>query len=423
MSSIKFKYIDNLSKLYGPFKYFPNVATNEITVVYKDKYFATISDKIRILNIENDFANIYLYAVITIQLILSKISKPEILLSNFIKYAESFNLIDLAINFVNADCCKCMKNTWGLITNGLFNVKWGTGDCELNTAFAVYLDRYEHFNIVDEFMKLNLNKIETLASMGSSNLEALRPMMIESSDLKTQMNEYDKIKFAMEFKIKEYILFMKFIIGCRRYNEHHDLKTHFDFNGLLLPRVNVLPNVEFDCSDTISPVHALLIQYDRKNMIYSIYDIDNEMSRQDIKLGGQKLSNEINISRANARLNTESVAYMNVEYIDDYTYVGVINNHYFKYSSMDGNGNIYDLTEKSYVEIGKINFNQFKYILLNYFITCQTRLKKNEALTYTAWQLLGASLREVHTVDYDLLDKYIKEVENIYEYRSIGFGI
>ena len=397
MSSIKFKYIDNLSKLYGPFKYFPNVATNEITVVYKDKYFATISDKIRILNIENDFANIYLHAVITIQLILSKISKSETLLSNFIEYVKSFNLIDLAINFVNMDCCKYMKNAWGLITNGLFNVKWGTGDCELNTAFAVYLDRYEHFNIVNEFMKLNLNTnlndLKTLQLIISTDSE-------KSSDLKTQMNEYDKIKFAMEFKIKEYILFMKFIIGCRKYNEQHDLKTHFDFNGLLLPRVNALPNVEFDCIDTISAVHALLIQYDRKNMIYSIYDIDDEMSRQDIKLGGHKPAYQTNI------------LYMNVEYINNYTYVGIINNHHFKYSSIDGNGIIYDLTEKSYVEIGKINFNQFKYILLNYFITCQTRLRKNEALTYTAWQLLGASLREVRTVDYELLDKYIKEVRS-----------
>ena len=393
-----FKYIDELSKKYGPFSYYLDSMKNEIVVIYKNKYSASIivnlnnqleirinkseGSRSQAPNFENNFENIYLYAVITIQLILNKVNTPpEVLISNFISFSN--------LEYQNIEPQTDL--TWEMIINGMFNLKWGCGDCELNSAFAVYMDRYENYDIVNEFRKIeNSEKIRQNEIENENENE----MEIEDEDSENSIQNINQfnpifnphsisnyrdelIKLAINFKIREYILFMKFIVGCRKYNAQHDLKTHFDFKELTLPKINVLPDVEFDCNDTISPIHALLIQYNRKNMVYSIYDIDQKMSKECIKI--------------------------DANYVNDYCFEIIVNDNQFLYKY----GKIINLTENSYIDVGIINFNQFKYIILNYYITCQTRLKKESAMNYTAWELLANQLKNIRKTNYELLHEYI----------------
>ena len=357
LSNPKFKYLrqmsEHLKTLHaGEIEVIDQPQTGEIMFILhtypnNGKYVATLKDKVMGSD-EPDFADIYLYAIITIQLILSRAGNPKVedsrsqapktLIADFEEYALPHLPSKLAGQW-----------SYQIIMNGLFNIKF-IGDCELNTAFAVYMTNTDKsFNI---------------------------PFIHNDHPSKNEL-----LEFAVNFKIKEYIMFMKYIVGRRRYDSMIGAKTMFHFDGHMLPKITELPSCEFDINESVSPIHALLISYDKKQMVYTIHDMDQHLPKMVLKL--------------------------NVSYLGDYEFEAYANGCRFYYAIDNGVGKLVNLNERSLIEIGVINFNQFKYIILNYLITCE--VQKLRPSQFTAWELVGNGLIQGTKTDFDLLDKYMNE--------------
>lgn len=343
MSKLLVKYLTNLGDKLQSENVAKIIITNttddiKIGICYyhtNKLYMAVLKNKVNIIESNApDFANVYLYAIITIQLILNSREKAREFLSNFIQYSNSFiSSFDLYYN----------SYTHGEIMNRLFNVKYGSGDCELNSAFAVYL--------------LNQQKFDY---------------------------DFNNIIDSMRFKIEVYKLFMEYIIGCRTYNSNHFITNfHFDFKEDTLPKTNKLPDVEFDYNDTICPIHALLIEYNRKQMKYIIHDLNEINNDKEIKL----------------------IA----EYINDYYFEACVDNQRFIYR-YNGEGQFINYNEGKYIDVGLLNFNQFKYLILNYLLTTYLRYQRTGAMNYTSWQLLISKLNNIKKTDFNLLNEYLNYV-------------
>ena len=269
-----------------------------------------------------DFAYIYLYAIITIQMILNKISIPPIvLINNFIEFVNMF------------DISKMNYSYQAIMNSGLFNVKFSNGDCELNSAFLIYIINYAPDIIKFGNLKHVLFK------------EQLYPWNLKYS--------------YFQFKIMIYILFMKFIIGHRIL-----IGGKMEFDKMTLP-INKEDLANFGDSnyyfndnnfaELSCCYHSFIVDYIPSYDCYEIYDLN----RPDSKLCIYQYEHDVvknNETYFNVICYKEDIKYPEASYYVISTQTG----HIFEY-----NYGILKFDSKENIKI-TLTFNQFKYIVLNF---------------------------------------------------------
>jgi len=343
---MSFRYINNISERlkkcnqgYIDITY-PDNTRITISLIYNDGDFSDIyvaniisNDNINLqINIPNcdykDFAYVYLYAIITIQMILNKvITSPTDLIDNFIKFVSQFNFN------------KTYYTYEGIINSGIFNVKYCEGDCEINSAFLAYLLNNYNSNDIIEFGNIKLFK------------EQLYPWNLD--------------KTFIQFKIIVYILFMKFIVGHRILREIGEIEEKLTFDKNLLPynsdnfgridELHYLNNYnENKFIELALCYHSFIITYLPRGDYYEIYDLNKKDSKIIIYQYPLKTyeKNETWFNLINCNISEDS----------EFSHFAVATqtNHIIEYNcnkiSFDGKYN-FDIS---------LTFNQFKYILLGY---------------------------------------------------------
>ena len=277
----------------------------------------------------NDFAYIYLHAIITIQMILNKVTtSPLKLIDNFIEFASQFDLNKNKYEYSD------------IMNSGLFNLKYNNGDCEINSAFLIHLLNKDS-DIIEFKDSTNSNSISILK-------KDLYPWNLN------QNNKY------ITFKIMVYLLFMKFIIGNRLLLGN---KLNFD--------KNIMP---YECEkfasfgddyyykenpfiDLTYAFHSFIIGYDINVDKYNIYDLN----RPDYKLFIYQYEKETfnsNETFFNIIECDEHLENLNSSHYIAATQTGHVMEYVDSTIKIDGK-------EDENVKIA-LSFNQFKYLLIAY---------------------------------------------------------
>ena len=269
-----------------------------------------INDYVKIEMINCDykkFQYIYLYTIITIQLILNakkynQTTKCKQLIIDFIKFIKLFDFQSMCQNIISSN----YENK--IINSGWFDIKSCYGDCEINAAILVYLlhQKDDNINIGFNDEKYYISKCD------------LYPDKLQNS-----LN----VNCRIEFKISIYILFMKYLMHCENLiNVNHlfytEDKNIINLDGNILPYTNVynmyLQN-NFMYNSIGMANHLFVSEHLLFNNEYYIYDLNFIHNCSKIHIFIDDSKNKLEINKLNLKENEVVIYFKN-----DYNYYAEI---------------------------------------------------------------------------------------------------